>query len=1407
MAGSLIVGTVSIKVRPDMTGFKKSVEQYMKRMGTARVRVAPTGLKDFRKDIEKSLGKGVNAKVSIDAADAVKQVQKQVAAKPLTLKSALDTAEVDKKLGKIRNQHIDVDVRANGRKVRRVSGMLKGVLGGLRRAASSDLARGIRWSFTPTFDGKATRRLRSYLNRVRNQVGSEPSLKTGATSEVGEKLRLVRAIEKTKRVARTAYRPMQRLKQAAGFSEGWKSFEKTSDEVEVLERNVDSLDSSMRKQQKTQKRTKRKTGFGGVRRKGLRSVDELGTQKFAGLSRVGWIIGAVAALIAPAVQAVAGLSASLPALGFAAAAALGATVLGWEGIKKASEAAAPALEQAKTELSGVFQERLTPQFATLGETLTAITPRLNRVAHGMADFSQGMVDAVSSKAGMRSINEALGQTSRLFSHLKPFSQDFTEGMLEAAAAGSRSFPKLADGLNRFGKTFKQNIAELSENGLFQQAVESTYTVLGSMGTNIGRLVRTGIESFTPQVAAMWDGLFTSLAGAVDKLMPVLSSFTSAVGEVLTGALDILGDWGEALGPGLSKLFDNVIPPVVDSLRTIGSMLGEILSPLADFVGWLSGPLGDALSFSADAYRGFAAAMFEVSEKSATLEQARKNVEEFNKTAKEFESGYQGDKGTSFGETMGHTVREASKLAAVIPGLQPLGAALQGIFMTKDAKRFQADLDLLKQANVTVEDFVSNTRFQELRKEFKFSLTAEVLIEDGLKTVDWAADLEANIDRKIHVLESLGKVANIDVSTEVKLVESAKDLDELQRYSNWLSARFMEGTIGKPLEIPVEATPEILLNEIEIDTSSVDGALEQSMSDLGSGMGAAAQSALGDKAEEIGGIAEAQAQATAQKLGDAFGNMEIPTEGLTASLGEALNTLRDSIAEQTTDIATGLEENFRAIPERLSAAFEGIGNSVSAVTASLPEGVTAAFSALAEQVQTELLNVQTVIQESTAGIGEALSVSLGPVAENLKGSLSGVSAVVTEQFSGLGAQVTAALSGVSAGVSQEMSAVTSAVVDAGTQAEAGFTSSMQTLQTNAVAAAQATASGVRGALEMDLTSSGLAVANTFAAGITAGTGAAVAAAQNLASSVRRYFPNSPAKEGPFSGAGWVDRSGLAVSRDFAKGVEAGVGKARNAAHALAEAVRNPLSGGVLYHGDMEDFQRNKILQPVLESNAKKIADWRKREADAAERSQKRLDKIAESGKDQAKKESEIAAEREEAAKKNAESYQELLDSLEAPDYSKMDRSFQSYWIEGSKERSTEWAKSLNIAGGLRDATNQALSQLRSVFGDNPVFAQVEANVNAEHFQAAINQVIEESEIAEIPINFAVANLNQLKSDLGMGDGVVSRAIDQFVRYNPNNSDANRFGESSKTEVHYHVADMNEAIRLEELRRRKEALKSR
>ena len=361
-------------------------------------------------------------------------------------------------------------------------------------------------------------------------------------------------------------------------------------------------------------------------------------------------------------------------------------------------------------------------------------------------------------------------------------------------------------------------------------------------------------------------------------------------------------------------------------------------------------------------------------------------------------------------------------------------------------------------------------------------------------------------------------------------------------------------------------------------------------------------------------------------------------------------------------------------------------------------------------------------------------------------------------------------------------------------------------TGAISSVKSSISGFFSGAASWLVASGKALVQGFINGIMSMIGAAGAAAKAVVDKVRGFFPFSPAKEGPLSGSGYTTYSGQALVKDFAKGMRSEKKTAASAAGDVVGAVARQFSGGLVGPtGSFEKHHRRAVLDPVLESNAATIAKWRKDQVKEDKKLASQIKKIQASKKSAADKEKAIAKAHQDAAKRNKESYKQMVDGLEKPDYSEIPRSIRGYYIEGFsgmiQDAINDSIKSSRLAERYRDAALGAVKQGRRVFGNHPMFEVIERSVTAKHFEKAIISAIEDAGIAEVPVTFVAENLDQLKSDLGMGDGVVSRLIDAAIDFEPTETDSKRH----KTEVHYHVADMNEAIRLEKLRERKQMMR--
>lgn len=93
----------------------------------------------------------------------------------------------------------------------------------------------------------------------------------------------------------------------------------------------------------------------------------------------------------------------------------------------------------------------------------------------------------------------------------------------------------------------------------------------------------------------------------------------------------------------------------------------------------------------------------------------------------------------------------------------------------------------------------------------------------------------------------------------------------------------------------------------------------------------------------------------------------------------------------------------------------------------------------------------------------------------------------------------------------------------------------------------------------LVQSGKAIIDGLISGIKGAISGAKDAVSGVLQSIRDLFPFSPAKEGPFSGRGWVLYSGRSITAAFAQGVTDNAGKAEKAVHDAMQRAQSAANG--------------------------------------------------------------------------------------------------------------------------------------------------------------------------------------------------------------------------------------------------------
>lgn len=561
------------------------------------------------------------------------------------------------------------------------------------------------------------------------------------------------------------------------------------------------------------------------------------------------------------------------------------------------------------------------------------------------------------------------------------------------------------------------------------------------------------------------------------------------------------------------------------------------------------------------------------------------------------------------------------------------------------------------------------------------------------------------------------------------------------------------------------------------------------------------------------------------LAVAFASVPGAAQGLMGafqSVWQALQPVGEILLNLGKQILSALQPAFEAMVPVITQFVTAVGQIITAITpiiatiaqfvgtiigllvpvfVSLMPVVSAVISIFVSLVQA-IAPIINVVLQVAAGFLSLLATILSFVASALGSILSFVAGVIAG-FVGMVGTVIGVVSGwvssILSFVGNLVSSFISTVTSMWTSTVSAFASGVAKA-VGEVARMPGRARSALGNVGSVLVSSGKALIQGFVNGIRSMIGAVADAASSVVQAARDFFPFSPAKRGPFSGRGYTTYSGKALTKDFAGGILSGASDVRSATESLMQQANAPF----------EQHHKNKILQPVLESNAKKIADAREKELKANENHEKRLAEIRAKGSKNAGE--QIVKENKKHAEKIEKIRKDLDDSLEAPDYSDIDLSFRKYYIEGLKEMMSDEllnsVKREKLVEKTRQSALASVKEARATFGNHPVLAQVELNVNSKHFEDSVYKAVEESGISAVPVDFVIANLDQLKSDLGMGDGVISRAIDAALDWNWNDTDAKRYRDNAqKTEVHYHVEDMQEAIRRENLRVRKQLMKTR
>jgi len=293
------------------------------------------------------------------------------------------------------------------------------------------------------------------------------------------------------------------------------------------------------------------------------------------------LMGALSTAVLTAAGAITAAIGGLPALVSIAGASIGAIALGFDGIKNAAQALAPEVEALKASLSATFQSGLVPVFERLSSLFPTLQEGLNGVAQSLVRFASGLVDVVTSQAGIENISRALSGTQVAIDAMLPGFQTLTREFL-ALASVEPLYRALGDTMGMVAEGVGQFFANLRESGQLTNGLISLQHVLYGVGRAFEGIAMAGLDFFVQVAPGIqqtltaignffgrfdWSAIGSSVGG-------LFESIANGINNIPQDTINLLQQTFIGLADGLGRLVESgAINLLVDGLVGMGVVAG------------------------------------------------------------------------------------------------------------------------------------------------------------------------------------------------------------------------------------------------------------------------------------------------------------------------------------------------------------------------------------------------------------------------------------------------------------------------------------------------------------------------------------------------------------------------------------------------------------------------------------------------------------------------------------------------------------------------------------------------------------------------------------------------------------------------------------------------------------------
>jgi hypothetical protein len=211
------------------------------------------------------------------------------------------------------------------------------------------------------------------------------------------------------------------------------------------------------------------------------------------------------------------------------------------------------LKEVQDQVSAVFKTGFTPLFREIAGALPALTRGLPFVARGIVDLAGGLTKALVSPQNIANFDRFTNSVSAMLTNLGPGLGSFTTGMTTLITNVGDHLPGLGNTMSEWAGRFNNWVTEISKPQQFwgqdvpnssplDRAVSNMKPILNSVVGFVGTLMDKGIEMASSK------GMTDSIVGTIDGLLGLIERALPA----LRDTFDVLADGMRLFGKDTSN---------------------------------------------------------------------------------------------------------------------------------------------------------------------------------------------------------------------------------------------------------------------------------------------------------------------------------------------------------------------------------------------------------------------------------------------------------------------------------------------------------------------------------------------------------------------------------------------------------------------------------------------------------------------------------------------------------------------------------------------------------------------------------------------------------------------------------------------------------------------------------------